>query len=102
MEMLNHVIDQMWEELDDAKKYAKCAIKHKTENNFAFEKYIELANEEMAHFNKLHEMATRLIEEEKAKGVELTTEEKAIYNYEHKKAIEKANEIKIMIEMVRK
>ena len=82
--------------------YIKSASKYKTEYPQIANMYYEMSLTEMTHVDKLHGSVVSLINEMKAKGVEIDPKMMAIYEYEHNKAMEEATEIKVMQEMFKK
>ena len=76
-------------------------MNHKEDHPHLANIYYELSVAEMGHFEKLHGAVSTLINEEKNKGNEPTSEMMVIYNYEHGKYVKEATEIRIMQEMFR-
>lgn len=102
MELVIKMVEQAYDELDGAKEYIKCAMKHKGDYPEIAQVYYEMSLTEMEHMNKLHDMIARLINNMRARGVEIDDKMLAIYEYEHEKAIEKATKIKVMQEMYKR
>ena len=101
MKIIVKMIEQINEELEDAEKYIKCAMNYKDEHPHLANIYYELSVAEIGHFEKLHSAVSTLINEEKNKGNEPTSEMMIIYKYDHGKYIKEATEIRIMQEMFR-
>ena len=99
MVLIQKLEDQIGEELHDAKKYIKCAIKHKEDHKELADLYYWLSQEEMTHADKLHKQVVSLIEEYRRREGEPPAEMLAVYNYLHEKEIEKAKDVKNMWEM---
>lgn len=102
MKLVKKIVKQINEELEGAEKYIECASKYKEEYPTIANMYYEMSLTEMTHVDKLHNAVVSLINEMKAKGVEIDPTMMAIYNYEHEKAVEEATEIKVMQEMYKK
>lgn len=102
MKLVKDIVEQINEELDSAKLYIKSASKYKSEYPQIANMYYEMSLTEMTHVDKLHGSVVSLINEMKAKGVEIDPKMMAIYEYEHNKAMEEATEIKVMQEMFKK
>lgn len=98
MKIIIKVVDKIGEELCDAKNYIKLAEREKTEHPSLSETFAALAKEEMGHVKMLHEEVENLISQVKERDGELPAEMMAVYDYEHKKQIDKANKIKRMID----
>lgn len=102
MKLVKKIIKQINEELSGAETYIECAMKYKTEYPSIANMYYEMSLTEMTHVDKLHTAVVTLINEMKAKGVEIDPTMMAIYDYEHEKSVEEATEIKVMQEMYKK
>jgi hypothetical protein len=62
MHEIKHLAEGIREELDDAEKYAREAVKHAGEDPEDASTYADLSRQELGHANRLHEMAVRHIE----------------------------------------
>lgn len=101
MELIEKLSDMIEEEIDDAEKYAKCALKYKTEYPELADTFIGLSGEEMRHKNMLHDQVERIISKYREKNGEPPKEMKAIYDYLHRKQIEHTKDVKALQEMYR-
>lgn len=95
MKLIEKLSDQIEEELCDAEKYIDCAIKLKFERPAMANTYAKISGEEIGHANLLHELVVTLINEYRAKNGDPPEKMQGIYEYLHRKHMEKANEIKI-------
>lgn len=95
MQLIEKLSDQIEDELCDAEKYIDCAIKLKDEYPSLASTYARISNEEIGHVNLLHEQVIALINEYRQKNGNPPEKMQGIYDYLHKKHIQKANEIKI-------
>lgn len=98
MKIIVKVVDLIGEELCDAKRYIKLAEREASEHKSLSECFAKLAEAEMGHVELLHDEVEKLIQEVRARDGEPPAEMMAVYNYEHKKQIDKANKIKRMID----
>ena len=98
MKIIATVVELIGEELSDAKHYIRLAEQEKSEHPSLSECFATLAEAEMGHAKKLHDEAEKLIAEYKEKNGEPPADMLAVYNYEHKKQIEKAAKIRRMID----
>lgn len=97
MKVIVKVVDLIGEEMSDAKRYIKLAEQY-SEHASLSECFASLAEEEMGHAKRLHAEVEKLIAEVRARDGEPPAEMLAVYNFMHKKQIEKAAKIRRMIE----
>lgn len=91
IEKLSTMVD---EEIDDAGKYAKCAIKYKDERPELAKTFYDLSTDELRHMALLHAEVASIIKEYRAKHGEPPAEMQAVYDYLHDKQVDKAQEVK--------
>ena len=91
IEKLSAMVD---EEIEDATKYAKCAIKYKDERPALAKTFYDLSGEEMRHMTMLHAEVEAVIQKYRQEHGEPPTAMLAVYDYLHGKQIEKAKEVK--------
>ena len=98
MKIIEKLSDMIEEELADAEKYAKCALKYKEERPSLAQTFYNLSIDEMKHMNMLHDEVVKIINEYRSQGQEVPPEMQAVYDYLHKKQIDKATSNKIIME----
>ncbi len=91
------LVDLIDDELCGAKDYIKMARRERTEHPSLADTFASLAEAEMGHVRTLHEEVAKLIDQVRERDGEPPAEMLAVYNYEHKKQIDKAAKIKNMI-----
>ena len=96
MQLISKLSDMIEEELCDAEKYIRCALDKKMEYPDLAETFHRLSIDEMTHVNLLHNQVESLITAYRKEHGDPPEKMQGIYDYLHKKHINKANEIKIM------
>ena len=94
MELIKNLSDMVGDELEDAKKYAKCALKHKAENPALAKTFFDLSTDEMRHMSLLHDEIVEAIETYRKEHGEAPASMQAVYDYLHEKWIERAQEVR--------
>ena len=97
MKIIMKLVSLIDEELSGAKDYIKLAMRNKNEHPSLSDTFADLAEQEMGHVEKLHDEVTKMIEEVRQRDGEPPASMMAVYDYEHKKQINKAAKIKQLI-----
>ena len=96
MKIIKCMSEQITDEICDAKKYAKCALKYKDEKPELGKLYMKLSQSEMEHMALLHEAVVGIIADYRKENGEPPEAMLAVYNYLHEKQIDDAAEVKAL------
>lgn len=94
MKMIQLLMERIDEELQDAHEYVKLALEYESEEPEAAALFARLSDEEMTHAKLLHELAVSCIDRLRKRGGVVPESMAAVYEYLHKKQIEKAETVK--------
>ena len=101
MQIIKKLSKMIGEELDDAEKYARCALNHKDDDSPLAELFYSLSLEEMKHMEMLHKAVVKKIEEVRQSGVTIPEGMQETYDYIHDMHIDYAKEIRMLQTMFR-
>lgn len=96
MKIIKHLVEQITEELEDAEKYAECAMKRKEDHPELAELYHSLAEEELTHAHRLHSQVVHIIQTSTEKPPEVMH---VIWDWEHEKIVKWEREIRLLMGM---
>ena len=99
MQIIKKLSGMIKEEIQDAEKYANCALNNKETDKTLADTFYTLSNEELKHMEVLHGQVVRIIEEYRKTKGDPPKEMQAVYDYLHEEQIEAVKEIKILLAM---
>ena len=96
MKEIKMLMEHVEDELKDAHTYAELALEYKEADPETAELFYKLSGEEMNHMNVLHKAVVRRIEEYRRQKGEPPEAMMAVYEYLHKRDIEKAENVGVL------
>ena len=94
MTIIKKLSEMIADEIEDAERYAKCALNHKEDYPALADLFNRLSGDELGHANLLHEKVVGLIEDYREEHGDPPEAMIAVYNYLHEKQIEETAEVK--------
>lgn len=102
MKLIRDLEEQIEEEICDVKKYAKMAIEVKDDHPGLAQVLFNISVQEDGHQAALHTEIVKIIEEHRREHGEPPAAMMAIYEYVHKKSIDKLAEARMYQDMYKK
>lgn len=102
MKEIKMLMEHVEDELKDAHTYAELALEYKEADPELADLFCKLSGEEMNHMNALHKAVVSHIEEYRKQKGEPPAAMMAVYEYLHKRDIEKAENIGVLQNMYKR
>ena len=99
MVLIQELSEMIEEEIEDAGKYAKCALANKDKNQSLADTFYKLANEEIGHANALHSQVVSIIDAYKKEKGNPPESMLMLYDIMHKKHIANMASVKGMLSL---
>lgn len=93
MKDIKLLVEHIEEELEDACTYAELALEYKNKDQDLAQMFYKLSNDEMTHKDNLHNAVVRIIADYKRTTGEPPIEMAAVYDFMHKRFMERAEKI---------
>ena len=98
MKLIQDLSYMIEDEIDGAEKYARMAVKMKDERPQLAQTFFNLTNEELRHVDVLHDEVVKVINDYRNAGNEVPPDMQAVYDYIHKKQIDRVHDVKMYLE----
>ena len=102
MKIIKEFAEQIEDELEGAAEYAELAAEYKGVDDSISSMYAEMAEQELKHVDRLHGKAVEIIKKHRQENGEPPEAMQAVWDWEHKKMINKAAGVRAAIDMARK
>lgn len=96
MKIVKELSDYIDEEIQDAKKYAKCALQYKEDDPDLAKLFYTLSTQETEHMNMLHKEVVDIIQKYRKENGEPPAPMMSVYEYLHERQIAEAAKAKAM------
>ena len=96
MKIIRDLSEMIEDELEGAEHYAEFALLHKDDNPAMAAVFLEISAQELHHVNLLHEEVVKVIKKYREKHGDPPPEMQAVYDWQHKKEIERMKEVRIL------
>lgn len=102
MEVIKEACEEMKELLHEAKEHIRMAIYNKEDYPILATTYAEIANQELAQADRIHNAVIAIIEKYKTSEKDIPQTMLDLWKYEHKLYIDKVEKVRYKIQMYQK
>ena len=100
MRKIAQIVDWIDDEIDGSEQYAHAAMQAKEANDMESSRaYCDMARQELAHADMLHDMVVREIRKAEQDDVEVPKGMMEIWEWKHDKYIDRVAKARIMLDM---
>lgn len=101
MQLIKELSEMISDEIEDAEKYARCALRYKDDKPDLARTFDQISRQEMEHMQLLHNQVTAIIDDYRRTNGEPPPAMMAVYDYLHEQQIDHAAEVKTLQGMFR-
>lgn len=96
MKIIQKISDMIEDNIEEAEKYIKCAMEHKTEYPDLSRVLANISDNAMSNVTSLHNIVVQIIEQYRKENGEPPAPMMAVYDYLHKRHIDNASAVRAM------
>lgn len=101
MKEIKEIVEHIHKELDAGEELAKHATQYKDIDRTMSDCFFQLSENHLDNVKKLHAQATRLIKDQKERGVEIPTAMLTVWDWEHDKMVSNEAKIRALLSLYR-
>lgn len=102
MKIITDLSEQIEEEIADAEKYIRCALRYKDELPDLAQIYARLSDDELEHMQRLHSAVAVIIQNYRKENGDPPAPMLDVYDYLHQRHINAAADVKAMQDLFKR